>query len=176
MGTLAWHLPRVRHAAMNRHPIIRVGKWSGVLLCVLMLLASSLTRFRGVGYFAQRGQVVLMAGGLVIDKQHAPVDERGHRLIDPKIPNRPFSQRLRGEFMPPSVSPRLIWIPLGLPLVFTATGFLFWLDRRLRRVPEGHCHGCGYNLWGNTSGVCSECGKEYERAASPARPQVDQDE
>lgn len=28
----------------------------------------------------------------------------------------------------------------------------------LRRVPPGHCARCGYNLTGNTSGVCPECG------------------
>ena len=26
------------------------------------------------------------------------------------------------------------------------------------RYPQGHCQTCGYNLTGNTSGVCPECG------------------
>jgi hypothetical protein len=33
-------------------------------------------------------------------------------------------------------------------------------DRRLRNV--GHCRFCGYNLTGNVSGVCPECGKPIE--------------
>jgi hypothetical protein len=34
-----------------------------------------------------------------------------------------------------------------------------WLRRRLnRRPPKGHCQACGYNLTGNTSGACPECG------------------
>lgn len=28
----------------------------------------------------------------------------------------------------------------------------------VRRQPEGHCQNCGYDLTGNVSGVCSECG------------------
>ena len=30
--------------------------------------------------------------------------------------------------------------------------------KRLLRRPKGGCHACGYNLTGNTSGVCPECG------------------
>jgi hypothetical protein len=32
-----------------------------------------------------------------------------------------------------------------------------WPKRKLR-YPEGHCQACGYNLTGNVSGRCSECG------------------
>ncbi len=51
-------------------------------------------------------------------------------------------------FLPP-------WIPLttfALPI-----GLMMWLDRR-RRLPD-HCKKCGYNLTGNVSGICPECGK-----------------
>lgn len=50
-------------------------------------------------------------------------------------------------------------IPLWLPffLVALPTGFIFWRDRK--RLPPGHCKSCGYNLTGNVSGVCSECGE-----------------
>ena len=29
--------------------------------------------------------------------------------------------------------------------------------------PLGHCQQCGYNLTGNVSGVCPECGTEVEK-------------
>jgi len=45
------------------------------------------------------------------------------------------------------------WAPLVLSL---AACILFW--RRSQRPPRGHCTACGYNLTGNLSGVCPECG------------------
>ena len=48
-----------------------------------------------------------------------------------------------------------LWIPFLLVTVPTA--FLFWHDRR--RIPPGHCQKCRYDLTGNTSGVCPECGE-----------------
>lgn len=49
-------------------------------------------------------------------------------------------------------------LPLWVPLLLVAlpTAFLWWRDRR---VPPGHCLQCGYDLTGNTSGVCPECGR-----------------
>jgi len=58
------------------------------------------------------------------------------------------------------------WLPLWLPLLLLAAGGLAaaWLARC--RIPPGHCAGCGYNLTGNVSGRCPECG----RPASPPAP------
>ncbi|MCP4250685.1 MAG: hypothetical protein GY778_26895 [bacterium] len=33
------------------------------------------------------------------------------------------------------------------------------LIARRRRYPRGHCQRCGYDLTGNESGRCPECGK-----------------
>jgi hypothetical protein len=32
-------------------------------------------------------------------------------------------------------------------------------ELRTERRAKGLCLGCGYDLWGNVSGVCPECGK-----------------
>ena len=50
------------------------------------------------------------------------------------------------------------------PHWFAATPLALFVGRRLRRVrstrvPPGTCPTCGYNLTGNVSGVCPECGK-----------------
>jgi hypothetical protein len=45
----------------------------------------------------------------------------------------------------------LLLLPIALP-----TAVLWWRDRR--RFPAGHCAKCGYNLTGNVSGRCPECG------------------
>ncbi len=47
-----------------------------------------------------------------------------------------------------------LWLPLGLLGIPTA--LLWWLDGPPR---PGHCQNCGYNLTGNTSGRCPECGE-----------------
>ncbi len=47
-----------------------------------------------------------------------------------------------------------LWIPLALFALPSA--YLWYRDRR---PPAGHCQACGYNLTGNESGTCPECGE-----------------
>jgi hypothetical protein len=47
-----------------------------------------------------------------------------------------------------------LWQPLLIMIVLTA---IAWLANRFR-FPVGHCQKCGYDLRGNLSGVCPECG------------------
>ena len=48
-------------------------------------------------------------------------------------------------------------IPMWVPLAFVAVPTIAaW--RRQRRRPPGHCQ-CGYDLTGNVSGRCPECGE-----------------
>lgn len=50
-------------------------------------------------------------------------------------------------------------LPIWLPFLIIAvpTAFLWHHDRR-RKFKPGRCQNCGYNLTGNISGVCPECG------------------
>jgi hypothetical protein len=61
----------------------------------------------------------------------------------------------------PGINPRRfnLQIPLWMPLLLigSVTARLWRLDRR---PPPGHCQRCGYDLTGNVSGRCSECGAE----------------
>lgn len=52
----------------------------------------------------------------------------------------------------------VIHLPLWMLFLLTAipTAYLFWHDRY--RVPPACCRKCGYNLTGNVSGICPECG------------------
>ena len=47
-----------------------------------------------------------------------------------------------------------LWV--GFAIVAIPTAFLWWRDRG--RIRPGHCQRCGYDLTGNVSGVCPECG------------------
>jgi hypothetical protein len=48
-------------------------------------------------------------------------------------------------------------IPYWMPFLLLAipTAILWYRDRR---PPVGRCQWCGYDLMGNVSGVCPECG------------------
>lgn len=64
---------------------------------------------------------------------------------------------------------------LGTAIFFTAAswpilclsilGYRRW--RRREREKAGECINCGYDLRGNTSGVCPECGKENISGRTP---------
>ena len=64
---------------------------------------------------------------------------------------------------------RITWLvfPLWLPTAFLATTGTVPLVhgplRRWRRKRNGWCLECGYNLTGNRSGRCSECGTPFRR-------------
>jgi len=52
------------------------------------------------------------------------------------------------------VLPLLLSLPLSLIAVVK---LIVWASSKLRHA-KGHCPMCGYDLTGNTSGVCPECG------------------
>jgi len=59
-----------------------------------------------------------------------------------------------------------IWAPLWPFALATSAPPAAWCAVRLRRrrnkkrqALRGHCRGCGYDLTGNVSGVCPECGR-----------------
>ena len=56
-------------------------------------------------------------------------------------------------------------IPLWIPLLLSAFGLIL-LKFIPHRPRPGHCSTCGYNLNGNVSGVCSECGAVVDRGAA----------
>jgi len=53
------------------------------------------------------------------------------------------------------------WIPIW-PFVLGSLALTLLAWRLRRRPPPGHCPSCGYNLTGNVTGVCSECGHEIK--------------
>lgn len=72
----------------------------------------------------------------------------------------PFSLRpvWKPSYNHPAPSFLRIVLPLWIPflLVTIPAGFIGWVDRR--RIPSHCCQKCGYDLTGNMSGICPECG------------------
>ncbi len=52
------------------------------------------------------------------------------------------------------------WFPLVVLAMYPGTAFIRGPLRRYRRRRRGLCVTCGYDLMGNVSGVCPECGTE----------------
>jgi hypothetical protein len=56
-----------------------------------------------------------------------------------------------------------MWVPLTLFAAYPTLACIGWALRGYRRRRRGLCVKCGYNLTGNVSGVCPECGAEVKR-------------
>ena len=55
-----------------------------------------------------------------------------------------------------------LWVSFALPMVFATYPTIAFIRgplRRHRRQRKGECIGCGYDLTGNESGKCPECGE-----------------
>jgi len=69
-------------------------------------------------------------------------------------------------YLAPDWSYLFVRLPLWFPFLLIAfpTGFLLWSD--YKRGKPGDCAACGYDLKGNTSGKCPECGAERVKTAT----------
>ncbi len=131
-------------------------KWAGLVVCVLL--------------FAQ------WAASLVWNIAWCDGRHGGFWLYRGAIWTHPFANAATGIFHQPSFD--VVWwsdpsrnasfgatacLPMWIPLVIIAVPtVILWL--RGSPLPDGHCSNCGYNLTGNVSGVCPECGAPVQGA------------
>ena len=149
---------------MRKRPRLRyLITLSGITFSILLFLVWAISTGAVIGYAAlqnkQQGTSYSMQGGSIIVFQlPAVMAERMegglyHHLGPPYTPIRWWvdyrSGTAGGRFWFKLVAP--VWIPFLLVAVPT---LLLWRGR----IPPGHCRKCEYNLTGNTSGVCPECG------------------
>ena len=169
----------------RRSRVRRVLKWMGLALCILTTAAWALSVRWCVGLYVGKGENATLLwygnGRLAYNRWEWVPLQWAHRTSDwvfDDASNRRGTelQQARNEQPGPLSSSAL---GLGLPHCWRAGGFLplwvllaafgvptlflWWRDRR---YPKGHCQDCGYDLTGNVSGICPECGKApYNMAA-----------
>ena len=123
----------------------RFAKWIGLVLCVLIAATWVASLWWSVWYSG----VVIFRGIIGIYHDSNPFDGTGHlymRNHKPILwPSPIFGSQIR---LP-------LWIPFFIMAIPTVA---LWL--RDRHPTPGHCQSCGYDLTGNVSGVCPECGQK----------------
>jgi len=155
------------------HQIIRLVKWALTFACTLMLLCIVANRRYGLEAYFQSGDFaqIMITDGVIefFWEEGAGISalwQRGRWLVvmqKPIIWHQNFFA-LPNFFRCTGVGE--ITIPGWVPLILLALpSLLLW--RLDRRPPPGHCPRCRYNLTGNTTGVCPECGLPIDRPGSP---------
>jgi len=149
---------------MRRRSRTRRGaKWAVTSLLLLLIVVGGLSCLWSARYVGSDLHVRVRGGTLL----WAASDQVAFTDLPLPTGFRVYWRPMRIAPQWPRLSdPRLGFVPLWIPTVVLAiaTAFLWRLDRR--RTPPGHCQKCGYNLTGNVSGVCPECGTEIDLASS----------
>ena len=136
----------------------RVVKWAGVALSALILFAWSVSILADLVCLINCGdgsiRLAVVNGCLDFGSWYRD----WHREVTMHLRRRTGSmvwQPDAAQYFGSWTVTMPLWIPFLLLVV--PTGILFWLDRG--RMPAHCCQGCGYDLTGNTSGACPECGE-----------------
>lgn len=135
----------------RRSRVRRIGKWAGSALCVV--LSALILSHRQ--WALQPGDVVLTMNGKPVQsfKDLVNADKSGELIV---LTARDVTGRTRTVFYPAPVYFQALMALLFV--IALATLVLFLLDYH-SRILLGHCRKCGYDLTGNVSGRCPECGK-----------------
>ncbi len=166
----------------TRTRFLRIAKWTGSTLVLLILC----TWILSVGYWAEYrtsdGNGFNIRDGLIelIHPMPPPDQETyvvfpftfwpgwragrnwGRRSIGVRMPKRMRDDGQISQYRFP------LWIPFAACALPTA--ILWYHDRR--RPGPGQCQTCGYDLTGNQSGNCPECGHATARCVGAYQTQT----
>ena len=133
----------------------------GLVASVAILIALVVSTRRNVGVSSRQWSIVLFEGCIAVTHVSSQTDAQIWKR--PNIWARPVRGirwfPIYGHYgLEPGRAVRFLNLPLWIPILAVSfPSFIVW--RRNRRISAGHCRSCGYDLTGNVSGKCSECGK-----------------
>lgn len=163
----AYHRWRSPRASVAR----RVAKWAALAMCVLLAAGLVFQVWHTVAWTNSYGTGVrLMEGQVQIGWMRVPQSGTA-RFVWRLDRARPVDFRTYWQLPLPSVYGDYVHLPVSLlPLLvlLASLTFVLWLRDRLR-FAAGYCPKCGYDLTGNVSGRCPECGARMQRAGIPPR-------
>jgi hypothetical protein len=135
---------------MSRQVIVRHCALVGFVLSGVIALLFAFSVWYTFGYLGRAGGVMATSGLLLITTDS--VSPGGLQV---------WAHASRALYWLPSTSGPFVTIPLW-PLFVAAfiPSAIGW--RRSRRRRPGHCRKCRYDLTGNLSGICPECGTPVE--------------
>ncbi|MCG8403569.1 MAG: hypothetical protein MI923_00080 [Phycisphaerales bacterium] len=136
----------------------RILTVAGVVVCALLAFTSEISYFFGARYANNAFHVKVAEGEVEFHLKGPRSPKQEPHLVTWEVSDRPFDQRIRHYFGIPEANYGTVRVPLGIPLFLAVvfTRFLTW--REGRRFPCHGCQVCAYDLTGNMSGVCPECG------------------
>jgi hypothetical protein len=155
---------------LKRSPITRIIKLSCVLLCIFILGLWCLSLKWGFVYVGKNGLMLQATGGLIYAAASSPNVGPRWSVVEPKAG---IGFRRPSKWVHP-INPtcRMYTVPMWiLFFAFLLPSGILVLTDRSPKSSFNDCYTCGYNLFGNISGTCPECGtpipkKTLERLAN----------
>lgn len=149
----------IRKPAMTRrNRLRRMMKWGGLFGCFTFMVSWCLSIYGYVDLNYGRFNIAAQCGGLKVIQQRGP-HEHLTRLEYSWFQNSCL--RLVPHAMSTPSMKIWLFVPFWLPFfAFAIPTIILLLHGRLKT--EGCCLECGYDLTGNESGVCPECGTEIQ--------------
>ena len=145
--------------------IRRIAKWTGLGMCALILMAWGFSSVYGVGVVASGDTAIILEHGWLSRLYHNMYYMDPSRYSFGRVGELWMHRASAGYYG--SWTSTYPIVPLWILLLIASipTAFLFHRDRS-RKINFGHCAICHYELTGNTSGVCPECGAKVTVACA----------